>query len=134
MQHPGGVLPARTRPSRSMILSSPVAGTKKQIPESGICFIDIFRGCKPVAVCAGPGRPQDPNTAFLWEMSWNLSQHNIQQHHNGKPKNDSHGSKIGLILLISLTFRNQLVDSDQNHCAGCEGEGVGQNRFHIDNQ
>ena len=40
------------------------------------------------------------------------SQHNIQQHHNSKSENDPHGRRISLGLLISLTFRNQLMHSN----------------------
>ena len=48
-------------------------------------------------------------------------QHDIQQHHNCKTKNNTHCSRIRVRLLILLTFRDQLVHSDQDHRSGSKG-------------
>ena len=39
-----------------------------------------------------------------------LSNNDIQQHHNGKAKDNAHGGKIWLRILVSLTLRDQFMD------------------------
>lgn len=61
-------------------------------------------------------------------------QHHIQQHHDRKAQNDTHSGKIGLGILISLTFRDQLMYCNQDHGTCRKGEGIRKHRFHIHHQ
>ena len=58
---------------------------------------NVIKSCCPYKEASHP---------FGVACFFELTQHNIQQHHNREPKNDSHCGEIWLRLLIPLAFRN----------------------------
>ena len=55
--------------------------------------------------------------AVFFEKGRGLSQHDIQQHHNGEADYDAHCGKIGLRVLISLTF-NTIAPAAKDRAKG----------------
>ena len=74
---------------------------RETVTESGGC---LFRVSGEVHGVMSPGYEPDDHAHLLpFSVS---SQHNVQQHHNSKTKNNTHGGRIRVRCLISLAFGN----------------------------
>lgn len=58
-----------------------------------------------------------------------LPQRDIQQHHDGKAEDRTHGRQIR--MAAALRFGNDFLDDDKDHGPGGKTEGIGQERLDL---